>query len=124
MLSHATMLKLWHKRNRGSKSLGHGFSTIHDIIVDRATACATMATHWVFGEFDAELYGDVKSIARREIGGQNLLSIFCPLVHVLPCAPLSNSKLRISLAAKISMQLIARLQCSVTVVLLFQSTTN
>ena len=56
------------KENRGSKLLGHGFSTIYDIIVAIVTACATMATDWVFGEFDAELCGGVKSMAQSGIG--------------------------------------------------------
>ena len=45
-----------------------------------------MATHWVCGEFDAESCGGVKIVDLRGIGGQNCLSIFCPLVHVLPTA--------------------------------------
>ena len=72
--------------NRGSKSLGHGFWTKHDVIVAIATACATMATHWVCGEFDAESCGCVKTVVLRGIRGQNCFSIFCPLVHVLPTA--------------------------------------
>ena len=72
--------------NRGSKSLGHGFWTKHDVIVAIATACATMATHWVCEEFDAESCGGVKTVVLRGIRGQNRLSIFCPLVHVLPIA--------------------------------------
>ena len=76
------------KGNRGSKSLGHGFWTKHDVIVAIATACATMATHWVCGEFDAESCGGVKTVVLRGIKGQNRLSIICPLVHVLPTAVL------------------------------------
>ena len=45
-----------------------------------------MATHWVCGELDAESCGGVKIVDLRGIGGQNCLSIFCPLVHVLPTA--------------------------------------
>ena len=50
-----------------------------------------MATHWVCGEFDAEPCGGVKIVDLREIGGRNCLSIFCPLVHVLPTAVLQCS---------------------------------
>ena len=63
------------KGNRGSKSLGHGFWTKHDVIVAIATACATMATHWVCGEFDAESCDSVETVAQREIGGQNCLAM-------------------------------------------------
>ena len=45
-----------------------------------------MATHWVCGEFDAESCGSVKTVVLRGIRGQNRLSVFCPLVHVLPTA--------------------------------------
>ena len=45
-----------------------------------------MATHWVCGEFDAESCGGVKTVVLRGIRGQNRLSIFCPLVRVLPTA--------------------------------------
>ena len=72
--------------NRGSKSLGHGFWTKYDVIVAIATACATIATHWVCGEFDDESCGGVKTIVLRGIRGQNCLSIFCPFVNVLPTA--------------------------------------
>ena len=50
-----------------------------------------MATHWVCGEFDAESCGGVKPVDLRGIGGQNCLSIFCPLVHVLPTAKFLES---------------------------------
>ena len=45
-----------------------------------------MATRWVCWEFDAESCGGVKIVDLRGKGGQNRLSIFCPLVHVLPTA--------------------------------------
>ena len=47
---------------------------------------ATMATHWVCGEFDDESCGGVKAIVLREIKGKNRLSIFRPFVPVLPTA--------------------------------------
>ena len=40
-----------------------------------ATACATMATHWVCGEFDAESCDSVETVAQRAIGGQNRLAM-------------------------------------------------
>ena len=55
--------------------LGHGFWTKHDVIVAIATACATMATHWVCGEFDAEPCDSVETVAQRGIGGQNRLAM-------------------------------------------------
>ena len=54
--------------NRGSKSLGHDFWTKHDVIVAIATACATMATHWVCGECDAESCDSVETVAQWGIG--------------------------------------------------------
>ena len=45
-----------------------------------------MTTHWVCGEFDAESCGGVKTVVLSGIRGQNRLSIFCSLVHVLPTA--------------------------------------
>ena len=50
--------------NSKSKSLGHGFWTKYDVIVVIATACATMATHWVCGEFDAESCDSVETVAQ------------------------------------------------------------
>ena len=61
--------------NRGSKLLGHGFWTKHDVIVAIATACATMATYWVCGEFDAESCDSVETVAQWGIGGQNRLAM-------------------------------------------------
>ena len=61
--------------NRGSKSLGHGFWTKHDVIVAIATACATMETHWVCGEIDAESCDSVETVAQWGIGGQNRLAM-------------------------------------------------
>ena len=72
----------------------------HNVIVDMATACATMATHWVCGEFDAELCGDVKTFVLRGIRGQNRLSIFCPLVHVLPTASYGCHNLKLWFGTK------------------------
>ena len=58
------------------------------MIVAVATTCAIMATRWVCGEFNAEPCGGIKTMAQRGIEGQNRLSIFCPLVQVLPTANL------------------------------------
>ena len=76
------------KGNRGSKLLGHGFWTKYDMIVAVATTCASMATRWVCGEFNAEPRGGIKTMAQRGIEGQNCLSIspsftYCQLV--VPC---------------------------------------
>ena len=35
----------------GQNGLANSFWTKHDVIVAIATTCATMATHWVCGEF-------------------------------------------------------------------------
>ena len=51
----------WTKRTQRKKA--------YDIIVAVATACATMATHWVCGEFDAESCDNVETVAQRGIGG-------------------------------------------------------
>ena len=40
-----------------------------------ATACATMATHWVCGEFDAESCDSVEMVAQWEIESQNRLAM-------------------------------------------------
>ena len=60
---------------RESKSLGYGFWTKHDVTVAIATACATMATHWVCREFDAESCGSVKTVVSRGISFVHCLSI-------------------------------------------------
>ena len=61
--------------SRGSKSLGHGFWTKHDVIVAIATACATMATRWVCAEADAESCGSVETVAQGGTRGQNRLAM-------------------------------------------------
>ena len=61
--------------NRGSKALGHGFWTKHDVIVAIETAYATMATHWMCGELDAESCDSVETVAQWGIGGQNRLAM-------------------------------------------------
>ena len=72
MLSHVTVLKRWHKGESGVKI---AWSWFYDVIVAIATACATMATHWVCGEFDAESCDSVETVAQRGIGGQNRLAM-------------------------------------------------
>ena len=78
MLSHVTVLKRWHKGEKGVKIAWPWF---YDIIVAIATACATIATHWVCGEFDAESCGGVKTFVLRGIRGQNRLSISQRFTH-------------------------------------------
>ena len=34
-----------------------------------------MAAHWVCGEFDAESYDSVETVAQKGIGGQNCLAM-------------------------------------------------
>ena len=46
--------------------LGYDFWTNDNVIVAIATACATMATHWVRGEFDAESCNSVETVAPKE----------------------------------------------------------
>ena len=59
--------------NRGLKSISHDFWTKYDVIVAIATACATMATHWDCGDFDAESCDTVETVAQWGIEGQNRL---------------------------------------------------
>ena len=47
----------------------------HDVIVALAMACASMATHWLCEEFDAESCNSVETVAQTIIGGQNRLAM-------------------------------------------------
>ena len=47
----------------GLMLFSHGFSKKYNVIVAIATACATVTTHWVCGEFDAESYDSVETVA-------------------------------------------------------------
>ena len=51
-------------KNRGSKLLGNEYRTQHDFIVALSMAGATMTTHWVCGEFDAESCDSVELLAQ------------------------------------------------------------
>ena len=58
-------------RNKGSKLLGNSFLDKNNVIVAIATACATMTTQWVCGEFNAESCDSVETVAQRGIRGRN-----------------------------------------------------
>ena len=59
----------------GQNRLAMVFWTKHDVIVAIATACATMATHWMCGELDAESCDIVETVAQWGIGGQKRLAM-------------------------------------------------
>ena len=60
---------------RRSKLLGYDFWTKYDVIVAVATACATMATHWVCGGLDAKSCDSVEMVAQKGIEGRNCLEM-------------------------------------------------
>ena len=62
-------------KHRGSKLLENEFWTKHDVLVAITTACATITTHWVCGEFDVESCDSVETVAQKEKGGQNRLAM-------------------------------------------------
>ena len=62
-------------RNRGSKLLGNGFRTKYDVIVGITTTCATLTTHSVCGQFEAESCDSVETVAQVRIEGQSRLAM-------------------------------------------------
>ena len=68
--------KMTQEAIRDQSLLGYRFWTKYNVILGKATACATIATHWFFGKLNTASCDSVEMVAQQRIVSQNCLEIF------------------------------------------------